>query len=41
MFTKARGDPKDQNNLSKIEKFNLSLCKQMPGVKNSTSSSKI
>ena len=38
---KSWGDPKDQNNLSKIEKFNLSLCKQIPGVKNSTSSSKI
>ena len=38
---KGWGDPKDQNNWSKIEKFNLSLCKQIPGVKNSTSSSKI
>ena len=35
------GDPKDQNNLSKIEKFNLSLCKQILGVKNNTSSSKV
>ena len=35
------GDPKDQNNLSKIEKFNFSLCKQILGVKNDTSSSKV
>ena len=27
------GDPKDQNNLSKIEKFHLSFCKQILGVK--------
>ena len=26
------GDPKYQNNLSKIEKFHLSLCKQILGV---------
>ena len=35
------GDPKYQNNLSKIEKFHLSLCKQILGVKNKTSSSKV
>ena len=35
------GNPKDQNNLSKIEKFNLSLCKQILGVKNNTSDSKV
>ena len=33
--------PKDQNNLSKIEKCHLSLCKQILGVKNNTSSSKV
>ena len=38
---KSWGDPKDQNNLSKIEKFHLSLCKQILGVKYSTSSSKV
>ena len=27
------GNPKDQHNLSKIEKFHLSLCKQILGVK--------
>ena len=35
------GDPKDQNNLSKIGKFYLSLCKQILGVKNNTSSSAV
>ena len=34
-------DPKDQNSLSKIEKFHASLCKQILGVKNNTSSSKV
>ena len=34
-------DPKYQHNLSKIEKFHLSLCKQILGVKNNTSSSKV
>ena len=32
MLAKA-GDPKDQNNLSKIEKFHLSLCKEILRVK--------
>ena len=35
------GALKDQNNLSKIEKFHLSLCKQILGIKNNTSSSKV
>ena len=35
------GHPNNQNNLSKIGKFYLSLCKQIPGVKNNTSSSKV
>ena len=34
-------DPKYQHNLSKIEKFHLSLCKQILGVKNNTTSSKV
>ena len=38
---KSCGDPKDQNNLSKIEKFHLSLSKQTLGVKNNTNSSKV
>ena len=37
---KSYGDPKDQNSLRKIEKFHLSLCKQILGVKNNTSISK-
>ena len=41
MLAKAGGGPKDQNNLSKIEKFHLSLCKQIVRVKNNTSSSKV
>ena len=35
------GDPKDQHNLSKIEKFHLSLCKETLVVKNNTSNSKV
>ena len=35
------GDPKDENNLSKKEKFYFSLGKQILGVKNNTSSSKV
>ena len=35
------GDLKDQNNLSKIEKFHLSLSKQTLGVKNNTNNSKV
>ena len=35
------GDPKGQNNSTKIEKFHLSLCKQILRVKNNTSSSKV
>ena len=35
------GNAKDQNNLSKIEKFYLSFYKQILGVKNNTSSSKV
>ena len=35
------GDPKDQNNFSKIEKFHLSLCKQILEVKNNRNSSKV
>ena len=35
------GDLEDQNNLCKIEKFHLSLYKQILGVKNNTSSSKV
>ena len=38
---KLGGDPKDQHNLSKIEKFHLSLCKEILVVKNNTSSSKV
>ena len=34
------GDPKDQNNIRKIEKFHPSLCTQILGVKNITSSLK-
>ena len=34
-------DLKDQNNLSKIEKSHLSLCKQILGVNNNTSTSKV
>ena len=34
-------DHKDQNNLNEIEKFHLSLCKQIVGVKNNISSSKL
>ena len=41
MLAKAGVHPKDQNNLSKIEKFHLSLCKQILGVKNNSSSSKV
>ena len=41
MLAKAGGDPKDQNNLSKVEKFRLSLYKQILGVKNNTSSLKV
>ena len=41
MLAKAGRDPKDQNNLSKIEKFHLSLCKEIVGVKNNISSSKV
>ena len=40
MLAKA-GGTKDQNNLSKIEKFYLLLCKQILGVKNNTSNSKV
>ena len=35
------GDLKDQNNLSKIEKFYLSLSKQTVGVKNNANNSKV
>ena len=38
---KLGGDPKDQNKLRKIEKFHLSLCQQIIGVKNNISSSKV
>ena len=38
---KSWGDHKDQNNLSNIEKFHLPFCKQILGVKNNTSSSKL
>ena len=41
MLGKAGGDPKDQNNLSKMEKFHFSLCKHILGVKNNTTSSKM
>ena len=34
-------DPKDHNNLSNIEKFCLSLCKQILGVKKNTTNSKL
>ena len=35
------GDPKNQNNLSKIEKFYFSLYKQILGVKKNTSNAKV
>ena len=38
---KSWWDSKDQHNRSKIEKFHLSLCKQILGVKNNSSSSKV
>ena len=38
---KSWGDPKYQHKLSKIEKFHLLLCKQILGVKNNMSSSKV
>ena len=40
MLAKA-GDPKDQNNLSEIEKFHLSLCKEILRVKNNTRNPKV
>ena len=40
MLAKGGATPKT-NNLSKIEKFHLSLCKQILGVENNTGSSKV
>ena len=41
MLAKAGRTPRNQNNLSKIEKFHLLFCKQILGVKNNTSNSKV